>query len=66
MSADRRRALIGRAVIGNRRGTVTAGDFAGIALAATTAALAPVAGCGMTGVSGRRKRVADRFAATGR
>jgi hypothetical protein len=44
MGSNRRRALIGRLVITNRRGAVTAGVFPRIADAAKAAARAPFAG----------------------
>ena len=56
MSADLKSALIGRAVIGNRRGTVTVRGFARIAEAAGRAALAPTSRYRVAGKSNRRKR----------
>lgn len=73
LSPDGRKALIGRPVIGNRRGIVTTGGFAKIAEAAEAAARAPFSADRMAGkcdgrerdrtnlliISGRRKREWD-------
>lgn len=68
MSADGRKALIGRLVIGNRRCTVTTGVFARIAKAAGSAtAAAPFAQQGVTGVGdGSKRSCAPRFVSSGR
>lgn len=61
MSADRRKALIGRLVIGDRRSAVSTRDFAGIAEAAERAAAAPFAAKRMPGKRDRGKRSRPQF-----
>lgn len=57
MGADGRKALIGRLVIGNRRCTVTTGDFARIAEAPESAAAsAPFSADRMAGKCDGRER----------
>lgn len=61
MSADRRKALIGRLVIGHRRGTVTTAVFARIAKASQSPALAPFAAKRMAGQRDGCKRSRPQF-----